>query len=104
VSGQPPASRPAARPGRRPAARLLRTVVLALLASLAVGFLIGLLLRARLERPVRYLGRAGSAAPAHPLDLGHPGPAILDARQDEEQVREAVQVAQRGLLQRLRVV
>ena len=77
--------------------RWLRRVGIALLASLAAGFAVGTCLRLRAERPRIYIGSAVRAlpSPALPLDVRDAGAAVLDARGDEEQVREAVQVAQR---------
>jgi hypothetical protein len=63
--------------------KLARRVALALLFSLLVGLAIGTALRLRLERPTRYLG---SATPARPLDVGDAGPAVLDAREHEEEI------------------
>ena len=75
---------------------LIRRVLLALLLSLLVGFVIGTVLRLRLERPVRYIGRVlgeelaipalPSALASHPLHVRHVGAAILDAGHHEEQV------------------
>jgi uncharacterized membrane protein YhfC len=70
----------------------LRAILLALLMSLLLGFAIGLALRARFERPARYIGMrclgtgAGSGAAPLPLHVGHAGPAVLDAGHHEEQV------------------
>jgi len=69
-----------------------RVVLLALLGALLFGFLVGTLLRLRFERPVRYLGALGPAL-ARPLDVGAPGPLVLDSREHEDQVREPVQEA-----------
>jgi hypothetical protein len=63
----------------------LRGILLALLGALIAGFVAGTWLRLRFERPVRYLGALGPAARG-PLDVLPPGPAVLDARQHEEQV------------------
>lgn len=71
--------------------RWLRRVGIALLVSLAAGFAFGTCLRQRAERPRTYIG----LAPPLPLDVRDAGAAVLDARRDEEQVREAIQVAQR---------
>jgi hypothetical protein len=62
--------------------RPLRAILLALLLSLLFGFFVGLVLRARFERPVRYIG---SAVPL-PLDVGHAGAAVLGPGHHEEQV------------------
>jgi hypothetical protein len=70
----------------------LRRVGIALLCSLFAGFAFGTCLRVQAERPTVYIG---SLAPTLPLDVGEAGAAVLDAREHEEQVREAVQVAQR---------
>ena len=76
----------------------LRRVGIALLCSLFAGFAIGTCLRQRAERPTVYLGSASGAgglrAPALPLDVWDAGAAVLDACEHEEQVGEAVQVAQ----------
>jgi len=76
--------------------KLVRSVLLALLASLLVGLAIGTALRLRMERPVVYIGDWRSA-PGLPLDVGHAGAAILDARHHEQQVRQAVQELERGI-------
>ena len=73
----------------------LRRFGLALLCSLLAGFALGTCLRREVERPIEYIGRSDRLAPALPLHVGHAGAAVLDAGRDEEQVREAVQVAQR---------
>jgi hypothetical protein len=92
----PPAASPRTRPVSKEGRLLslvmkaIRGVLLALLFSLLVGFLIGLVLRSRLERPREYIG---SVAPARPLDVGHARAPVLDARQHEEQIREAVEQA-----------
>jgi hypothetical protein len=77
--------------------RWLRRVGIALLCSLFAGFAFGTCLRQRAERPTLYLGALGGSlrVPALPLDVGDAGAAVLDPREHEEQVREAVQVAQR---------
>ena len=76
--------------------RWLRRVGVALLCSLAAGFVLGTCLRQRAERPTVYIGSArGALAAPLPLDVGESGAAVLDAREHEEQVREAVQVAER---------
>ena len=78
--------------------KFLRRVGIALLCSLVAGFAFGTCLRQRAERPTVYIGSTwGSGvlrAPALPLDVRDAGAAVLDACEDEEQVREAVQVAQ----------
>ena len=84
--------------------KAIRGVLLALLFSLLVGFLIGLVLRSRLDRRPEYIGLSPLIAPARPLDVGHARAPVLDPRQHEEQIREAVQHAQRGALQRLLAV
>ncbi len=58
-------------------------VLLAVLLSLFVGFVIGTILRARLERPVFYIG---SAVAPHPLDISDSRPPIFDPRHYEEQI------------------
>ena len=63
--------------------KTLRRLLWLLLLSLLVGLAIGTAIRLWLERPVYYLG---SALPAVPLDLGHAGAPVLDARHHEEQV------------------
>jgi hypothetical protein len=96
----------------------LRRVGIALLCSLFAGFAFGTCLRQRAERPTIYMGALGGSsrapasglrpraarrsgaesialAPALPLDVRDSGAAVLDAREHEEQIREAVQVAQR---------
>ena len=79
--------------------RWLRRVGIALLCSLAAGFAFGTCLRMRAERPTLYIGALPALEPlpaaALPLDVRDAGAAVLDARRDEEQVREPVQVAQR---------
>ena len=91
--------------------RLLRTLLLALLLSLLLGLTIGTLLRLRLERPVRYIGAALPLAPPAldavaplPFDVPDAGAAVLDPRHHEEQVRQAVQVAERGVGERIGAV
>jgi len=80
-----------------PSVKLVRTVLLALLFSLLLGFAVGTVLRMRFERPTVYIGARGAgppgpasargpSLPADPLHIGDAGPAILDARHDEEQV------------------
>ena len=69
-----------------PSVKLVRTVLLALLFSLLLGFAVGTVLRMRFERPTVYIGARGPSLPADPLHIGDAGPAILDARHDEEQV------------------
>jgi hypothetical protein len=61
----------------------LGRLVLALLLSLCVGLVIGTVIRARLERPVHYLG---SALPAQPLHVDHTGAPVLDPRHHEQQI------------------
>lgn len=84
---------------------LLRTVLLSLAVAFAVGLGVGTWLRCRMERPTGYLG--GRAAPprlagaALPLEVGHAGALVLEAGEHEEQVREAVQVADRRRLETL---
>lgn len=46
----------------------LRAILLALLLSLLFGFFVGLVLRARLERPVRYIGQHSAGASLGPPD------------------------------------
>jgi hypothetical protein len=65
--------------------RFVRRFLLALLLSLLLGVVIGTVLRLRLERTTRYIGAALPGAPL-PLDVGDPGPMVLDARHHEEQV------------------
>lgn len=76
----------------------LRRVGIALLCSLLAGFAFGTCLRQRAERPTLYMGALDGSlrVPARPLDVGDSGAAVLDPRDHEEQVREAVQVAQRN--------
>ncbi len=73
--------------------KLLRSVLIALLLSLVAGMLIGTLLRMRLERPVRYWGSAPASLPLDVRDVRAP---VLHAGHYEQQVREAIQVAERG--------
>ena len=98
----------------------LRRVALALLCSLLAGFALGTCLRHPAERPTVYIGRADAgtfltrelvdgrspgsdvaessqvrASGTSPLDVRDAGAAVLDAGEDEEQVGEAVQVAER---------
>ena len=49
-----------------------------------------------LEKPVRYIGSLGTAAPLH---VAHAGPPVLHPREGEEQVGEAVHVAERDIAQ-----
>lgn len=74
--------------------RTLRSVAIALAISFAVGLAAGTWLRCRMERPPTYLGELLPAA--FPLDVADAGAPVLDAREHEEQVREAVQVADRA--------
>ncbi len=88
---------------RRRASRvgaLLRTLLLALAIAFLVGLLIGTWLRIQLERPVRYIGAAGSPGPpagstvaADPGDVFDAPTRVLVAGHHEEQVREPIQVA-----------
>lgn len=73
--------------------RTLRRVALALAISFAVGLAAGTWLRCRMERAPTYIGQL--LLPAFPLDVGDAGAAVLDAREHEEQIRQAVQVADR---------
>lgn len=79
-------------PPRGPLARigrLLRMVFWALVFAFVFGFTIGTLLRAKLERPVRYIGErpnAASALAATPGDVRHTLPRILMSREHEEQI------------------
>ena len=74
--------------------RTLRRVALALALSFAVGLAAGTWLRCRMERPPTYIGEL--LLPAFPLDVADAGAAVLDAREHEEQVGVAVQVADRA--------
>ncbi len=74
--------------------RWLRFVLLALLLSLSIGLAIGTVIRLRMEKPVRYIGRslprAGETSdPSHarvPLDIGNTATCVLQTRSNEEQV------------------
>lgn len=72
----------------------LRSVLLALAFSFAVGLAAGTWLRCRMERPPTYIGQL-LLLPAFPLDVADARATIFDAREHEEQVGEAVQVADR---------
>lgn len=74
--------------------RTLRSVAIALAISFAVGLAAGTWLRCRMERRPTYLGEL--LLPAFPLDVADSGAPVLDPREHEEQVREAVQVADRA--------
>ncbi len=63
--------------------KVLRIILLLLLFSLLLGLAIGTAIRLKLEQPERYIG---SALAPHPLQLLHPGPPVLQAREGEEQV------------------
>lgn len=63
--------------------KLVRRILLALLLALLVGFAIGTAIRLRLERPVRYLGSVGAAAP---FDVGDARAPVLHPRHHEQQV------------------
>ena len=78
--------------------KFLRSVLLALLFSLLFGFVLGTWLRLRAERPVRHFVAADSALPrsivaATPQDLVDAAAAVLEPRQHEEQIGQAIQVA-----------
>jgi len=93
----------------RAARRALRGVLLALLLSLLFGLLIGFLIRLRLERPVRFIGRSVEgdsrlASAPLPLDLGYTRAAVFDASHHEQEIGQAVQVAQRGGIDRIGVM
>lgn len=86
---------------------LLRGVLLALAVAFAVGFGVGTWLRCRMERPTGYLGTRERptptlAAPPLPLDVRHARAVVLRPGQHEQQIREPVQVADRGGLEGLR--
>jgi len=84
--------------------RVLRTVAWALLLAFAFGFLIGTWLRSELEKPVRYIGARFPVPVEEPAilrfaigpgNVGQSESRILMPRQNEEQVRESIQIAQR---------
>jgi hypothetical protein len=62
--------------------RFSRIVLWIVLLELVLSVAIGTRLRNQLERPVSYLG---FVAP-QPLDVGHAGAPVLDAREHEQQV------------------
>ncbi len=69
--------------------RLLRMVFWALVFAFVFGFTIGTLLRAKLERPVRYIGERASTASAlaaAPGDVRNALPCVLMPREHEEQI------------------
>ncbi len=68
--------------------KLAKGIWLALLFSLLVGIVMGTLLRRRAEAPERYIG----SAPL-PLHVSASVAGVLDPRQHEQQVAQAVQVA-----------
>ena len=81
--------------------RWLRHLLLALGFSLLAGLAIGTLIRLRLERatPRWYIGSLPlTAAPGHVANAGAP---VLDARDHEEQIGEAVQPAEARRIERL---
>lgn len=82
--------------------RVLRTIAWALLFAFAFGFLIGTWLRSELERPVRYIGArlpveesAILRFASGPGNVDQSYTRILMPRQNEEQIRESIQIAQR---------
>ncbi len=77
--------------------KALRSLLLMMGLSLAFGLVLGTCVRRGAEAPVRYIGEreapGASALAAGPGHVGHAGPAVLDARHHEQQVREPVHVA-----------
>jgi hypothetical protein len=81
--------------------RWLRQLLLALGFSLLAGLVIGTLIRLRIERatPRWYIGALPlTSAPRHVADAGAP---VLDARDHEEQIRQAIQPAETRCVERL---
>jgi hypothetical protein len=66
--------------------RFSKWVLWLLLIELVLSVAVGLRLRAEMERPLTYLGAAGSLVAPEPLDVGEPGAPVLDAREHEQQV------------------
>jgi hypothetical protein len=69
--------------------RVLRTVLWAILFAFAFGFVVGTVLRAKLDRPVRYIGArpaAVSVLARAPRDVGDALPRVLMTRDHEEQI------------------
>ena len=82
--------------------KAIRAILFALLMSLLFGLAVGTWLRLQLEQPVRYLGMSPAlSAPAHPGHIGHARAVVLEPCDHEEQVREAVQVADGQRVERL---
>ena len=81
--------------------KVLRGILLALLLSLIFGLLVGTALRLRMQRAPVYIGSARATAPLH---VAAARAAILDARHDEQQIREPIQVAQHDGVERLAAV
>ena len=69
--------------------RWIGRVFLAVAFSFLVGIVIGTLLRAKIERPVYYIGSALFAVPDRrplPLHVAHPGASVLDPGDHEQQI------------------
>jgi hypothetical protein len=81
--------------GSRAGRRTLRGVLLFLLLWFLLWLVIGSVIRIRMERPVRFIGRAAkdegsSAFAALPLHLGQACAVVLDASHHEQEVGQAV--------------
>ena len=69
--------------------RWIGRVFLAVAFSFLVGIVIGTLLRAKIERPVYYIGSTLFAVPDRrplPLHVAHPGASVLDPGYHEQQI------------------
>ncbi len=72
--------------------RTLRRVIIWLLVlELIAAFAIAAAIRFKLEQPASYIG---STLPAGPQLVAEPRTPVLDAGQHEEQIAQAVQIAQ----------
>ena len=71
--------------------RTVRGVLLVLLLWFLLWLVIGTVIRLRMERPVRYIGRSGGQRPSSalaslPLHLGHARAVVFDASHHEQKV------------------
>jgi hypothetical protein len=74
-------------PYSRLVGKLLRRLAIALLFWFLIVFAITSALRIRFSRPTVYIGDVRSrSADALPLDVGHSGAAVRDARHHEQEI------------------